>query len=76
MTKRDCIATTLITIGIVLIAVGGSKSEACYTLDEIVHLYGRPPFIGELQQFVSTYVGESAGWFTCEINIVGFARSV
>lgn len=36
MTRRDQIATAIIVVGIILIAVGGSKEATCYTLDEVI----------------------------------------
>jgi hypothetical protein len=45
MIRRDAVATALIMFGIVLVALGGTKESTCFTLDELVSLYGEPPFI-------------------------------
>ena len=36
MTRRDQVATCIIVVGIILIAVGGTKESTCYTLDDLV----------------------------------------
>ena len=36
MTRRDQVATAIIVVGIILIAVGGSKESTCYTLAEVM----------------------------------------
>lgn len=48
MTRRDFISTLFILVGIIMIAVTGSKEEGTYTLAELITLYGEPSFIGYL----------------------------
>ena len=45
LSASDIGATFLILVGAVLAAAFADKSEQCYTLDELVELYGRPPFL-------------------------------
>lgn len=45
LSASDVGATSLILVGAVLAAAFADKSEQCYTLDELVGLYGRPPFL-------------------------------
>jgi hypothetical protein len=46
LSRKDSLATLLITVGIVAIAASGDKRSSCYTLDQLVQLYGEPAFIG------------------------------
>jgi hypothetical protein len=46
MSRRDATATGFILVGIIMIAVTGSKEEGHYTLAELVSLYAESAFIG------------------------------
>jgi len=43
--RSDAIATTLIIIGVVQVALFADKSETCYTVEELVSFYARTEFI-------------------------------
>jgi hypothetical protein len=36
MSRRDAVATAFIVVGIILVAVGGSKESTCFTIEELV----------------------------------------
>lgn len=59
LSRKDAIATVLITIGIIMIATSGDKGDTCYTMEEMVELYGEPSFIG----YVIFVVASAAGLF-------------
>jgi len=57
MSRKDGIATLLITIGIIMIATSGDKGDTCYTLQQLVTLYGEPSFVGYIIGVGVTVVG-------------------
>jgi magnesium transporter len=46
LSRRDMLATFLVTIGVILTAAFGDKSAQCYTMDDLLSLYTEPTFLG------------------------------
>ena len=48
LSRKDMLATFMVTIGVILTAAFGDKSAQCYTMDDLLFLYSEPAFLGYL----------------------------
>jgi multidrug transporter EmrE-like cation transporter len=57
LSRRDMLATLMVTIGVVLTAAFGDKSAQCFTMEDLLSLYLEPTFLGYLALLMPLIMG-------------------
>ena len=57
LSRRDMLATFMVTIGVVLTAAFGDKSAQCFTMEDLLSLYSEPTFLGYLALLMPLMMG-------------------